>query len=170
MDHRKQENTHRKHSMPQGVAAELIELTIFWFNTSLSSKVWSREIFPSSDLIVVCAICDKANRTPSTPYDAFSASVTRTYSTPSIWMVTLSLVMALWPATGTAISLSEWAYATLSTNGMRRFSPGSRIFYCFCWFFLFFVVKFEGLDREDGEDGEGGENGEGGEGGRGGGW
>lgn len=49
---------------------------------------------------ITCASCVTANRAFSTPYEARKASMTFTYSTPSMVRDTLSLVMAVWRQVG----------------------------------------------------------------------
>lgn len=56
-----------KHVMPQASLALLIESTMLTFNDSRSRNILSKDIFPNSDLMVVCASCVIANSGSSTP-------------------------------------------------------------------------------------------------------
>ena len=93
--------------MPHVAAALLMAATMALLSESRSLKVRSRLYLPSSLRMVVCASCVTAQMGSDTPYEAACASTTRTYSTPSMVMVTLSRVMADCEGMDSAVSLSE---------------------------------------------------------------
>ena len=63
----------------------------------------------------------------SIPYEARYASSTFAYTAPSSCTCTLSRVIAVCGWIGNVVSLSERLYATLSMNGIAKFSPGEAL-------------------------------------------
>ena len=63
----------------------------------------------------------------SMPYEARYASSTFAYTAPSSCTCTLSRVIAVCGWIGNVVSLSERLYATLSMNGIAKFSPGEAL-------------------------------------------
>lgn len=81
-----------RQAIPQASLALFILSTIQTLSPSLSLNTLSKDIFPSSDLIVVWAIWTTANSGSSTPYEARNGLTTLKYNTPSIFNVTLSTI------------------------------------------------------------------------------
>jgi hypothetical protein len=101
--------------------------TMAMFKDSRSLNTESRTILPSSDLIVVCAIWVIACSASSTPYDAKYGSNIFKYKTPSIFNVTLSLVIALCCGISITISFKLWTYFIESINGIKKLRPLNKL-------------------------------------------